>query len=196
MVDINTVALELMSKDDATAKRIINKSTNEYFKLLKSIAEDIYDSCIAVYYASYTPKVYKRHGYPEGHNLYQANDMTFENGYLSFDTEEYKLMKYGSSEDKRRKVLDTVMKGFRGTKNRIKLDGEEDNNDDLYEEDGHVYRWPMSWKKFCTYPNQFSKYQHHWQSTKNTMDDIFEEFSQKGLEDTNMYYWQIVAKYV
>ena len=180
VVDVSAIALALMSKDDATAKRIIKQSTDEYFRLLKSIAEDIYDSCIAVYYDSYEPRVYKRHGNLEGFNLYRANDMSFEDGYLSFGTEEDYLLKYGGSGDKRREVLDQVMSGFRGTTKRILT----------------KKNWPMSWKQYCTYPNQFSKYKNHWQSTKDTMDDIFEEFSQEGLKDTNEYFWEIVSKYI
>ena len=180
MVDISATALALMSKDDATAKRIIKQSTKEYFLFLKSIAEDIYDSCIAVYYSSYDPKVYKRHGYPEGKNLYKAKDVSFKNDYLSFNTKEENLLKYGGSGDKRREVLDQVMSGFRGTTERT-LTRQE---------------WPMSWQQYCTYPNQFSKYKNHWQSTKNTMEDIIKEFSQEGLNDTNEYFWEIVSKYI
>jgi hypothetical protein len=177
MVDISKVALELMGKDDATAKRIIKKSTDEYFKLLEKIASDIYDSCIESFYASYTPKVYRRHRDPAGSNLYEANEMSFDNGYLAFKTEEDNLLKYGTAEDKRREVLDAVMSGMRGTTPRPS-------------------GWPRSWKKYCMYPNEFSEYGRYWKSTKNTMDDIFEEFSNNGLADTNVFFWEIVSKYI
>lgn len=177
MVDISAIAVELMGKDDATAKRIIKKSTDEYFRLLEKIASDIYDSCIESFYASYTPKVYKRHRDPKGSNLYEANAISFEDGYLTFETEEDNLLKYGSVEDIRRKVLDAVMSGFRGTTSRPS-------------------GWPRSWRKDCMYPNEFSQYGGYWKSTKNTMDGIFEEFSQNGLKDTNKYFWEIVAKYI
>lgn len=177
MVDISTVALELMKKDDATAKRIIEKSTDEYFKLLKDIASDIYDSCIESFYASYIPSVYRRHKDPAGSNLYRANEISFDNGNLSFETEEDNLLKYGAAQDIRREVLDAVMAGIRGTTKRPS-------------------GWPRSWRQYCMYPNEFSQYGRYWKSTKNTMDDIFEEFSRVGLKDTNQYFWEIVSKYI
>lgn len=177
MVDVNKVALKLMSQDDATAKRIIEKSTDEYFRLLEAIASDIYDSCIASFYASYTPKVYRRHRNPAGFNLYEANEISFDNGYLSFETDEDNLLRYGGAEDIRREVLDAVMAGIRGTTKRPS-------------------GWPRSWKKSCMYPNEFSQYGNYWASTKNTMDGIFEEFSQSGLADTNKYFWEIISKHI
>ena len=56
-----------------------DKAINEYVNIIVGIAKDIYDSCIAQYYASYSPIVYKRHNHPEGYNLYQAN--SFELSY-------------------------------------------------------------------------------------------------------------------
>lgn len=178
MVDINKVAFMLTTKDNVAAKRIIKKSTDEYFELLSDIASDIYDSCIASFYASYSPKVYRRHNDPTGSNLYEANAMSFDDGYLSFVTDEDELQKYGTDEDIRREVLDNVMAGIRGRTVRKKSG------------------WPRSWKRFCTYPNNFSTCGAYWKSTKNTMDDIFEEFSRVGLAETQQYFWEIVAKYV
>lgn len=176
MVDINTIVLKLISKQDATIDRIIEIATNEYFELLRNIAADIYDSCIASFYASYTPRVYTRHGDISGSNLYLANQMSYEDGYLSFYTEETMLEKYGGSTDKREEVLDAVMSGVRGGPIRP--------------------GWPKSWKRFCKYPNNFSEYGEYWQGTRNTIDGILEEFSQNGFGDTYQYFWEIVAKYI
>lgn len=177
MLDISAILLKLMSKDDSLIDEIIEKATREYLMFLGKIAADIYDSCIAVYYATYTPKVYDRHGKIEGFNLYSANDIRFEDDYLIGSVDAMKLLKYKGKKDKREIVLRQVMDGIRGV-------GSFRNPD-----------WPMDWTEYCTYPNEFSKYS-DWSSSKNTMYEIFEEFGDTIIDATSEHFWTIVRKYV
>jgi hypothetical protein len=196
MADQKTTIRKLMSKDDALIEKVINKATDEYFKFLREIAEDIYDSCIQVYYDKYEPKVYKRHGYPEGKNLYYANDMSYENDFLDFNADASRLMKYGNTGfEKKQEVLHQVMSGLRGTKTRHKVsDNYEPEHE--WETENLENEWPMDWSKYCTYPNYCSQYNNRWKSTKNTMYDIFKEFQETGIVSTTKKFWDIVAKYI
>ena len=175
-----------MEKDQR--EKIVMDSLNEYYRLIMDIAADIYDSCIKLYYV-YKPKIYKRHGHPEGYNLFQANQFMYieESGILRFYTDEYKLWTYRGGfdedeygehyDDKRELVLDRVMKGIRGSKTRFIKDKKA---------------WPKKWK--ASYPNKFSKYK-KWNSSGETMYAIFDEFMdqyEEGSENMTKWFWEIL----
>lgn len=178
MADVKEVIFKLMKKDKSTIDAISLKATREYFRLLKNIAEDIYDSCIAVYYVKYSPIYYDRHGNKDGFNLYNAKDILYENGSLSIGTEPMNLKRYRGKTDKREIILSSVMAGLRGGPLPLRSD------------------WPMDWTEFCVYPNEYSKYGKHWSSEKHTMNGILIDFINTAFEKTNNDFWQIVNKYV
>ena len=47
---------KLMMLDDAKAMSVVDATFDEYYKLLESIARDIYDSCIKDFYAKRKPR--------------------------------------------------------------------------------------------------------------------------------------------
>lgn len=156
--------------DKSQRDEIINDAYNDLGKLIMNIASDIYDSCIKLYYSTYTPVIYKRHGNIKGANLYFANELTYNEvaGVLQFHTNEYKLLPYKGGfseeeygahyEDKRELILDLVMQGQRGSKTRFAK---------------NTKSWPKPWK--AIYPNRFSKYK-KWSSSERTMYTIFDDF--------------------
>lgn len=156
--------------DKAQRDSIINEAYDDLGKLIMNIASDIYDSCIKLYYATYKPVMYKRHGKIEGRNLYFANELMYDEvaDVLKFHTNEYKLLPYKGGfdeeeygahyEDKRELILHLVMAGQRGSKTRFAK---------------HTKSWPKSWK--AIYPNKFSKY-NRWSSNERTMYTIFDDF--------------------
>ena len=148
MASQNATIIKLMSKDDDAIEKTLEKATDEYFEFLKEIAEDIYDSCIQVYYDKYNPRYYRRHGFPKGKNLYRANDMTYENDYLDFNAEASALWRYGNAGlGKKQEVLSSVMSGLRGTKIRRKLSEDYEPQHD-YETENLIDEWPMDWSEF------------------------------------------------
>ena len=195
-VDKKKVVFELIEKSDADIEKIIRKAKDEYFLFLKRIAEDIYDSCIAIYYKEYKPRKYNRHGHPEGKNLYQAKAMSYRNGKLSIAVNASNLDRYGNSGDeKKQEVLDAVMSGWRGTEIRLRL---SDDFEPEFEWQANTLKedWPMPWTEYCVYPNEKSQYGDYWKSTKNTMNDILSEFVSHGEKQTSEYFWQILDKYI
>ena len=141
---------------------VYDKAMNEYVDIIVGIANDIYDSCIAQYYASYTPKVYKRHGNIEGFNLYRANSFEFDGAVLEdFDGGNPEaLLKYGARRDIRKDVLEAVLSGQRGITPRPS-------------------GWPRKWA--ATYPNEYSQY-NYWSSNYTTMEEIIADFEANILE--------------
>ena len=155
--------------------KIYDGAINEYAGILAGIADDIYDSCIQLYYASYTPEVYTRHGNKEGFNLYRAN---------GFDIDEYgvigdfvenpdALLKYGAKRDIRAEVLNAVLNGQRGITKRPS-------------------GWPRSWT--ASYPNAYSKY-NYWKSDSTTMDEIISDFEDNILDDTRELKRKLILKH-
>lgn len=155
---------------------------NKYLDILFNIADDIYDSCIAQYYASYPPKVYTRHGNKEGYNLYRANDIEVNNEGIvnDFDGgEPYGLLKYGTKADIREKVLKAVLSGKRGINPRP----------------GTKRRWQKDW--VASYPNDYSnpEYKQYWSSSFHTMNEIFDDFDNNILADTKDLKMKLVREY-
>lgn len=179
----------LLLMDKAKREAIIMDAFSDFGKMLGDIAADIYDSCIKVYYSTYAPVYYGRHGNKAGHNLYRANDFMYNEAanVLRFSTNEENLLpykggfseeEYGDNyEDKRELILHLVMKGQRGSKTRFaKVTG----------------RWPKSWK--ATYPNKYSRY-HRWKSSGATMYTIFDEFMnqvEEGSENMSAWFFEIL----
>lgn len=139
------------------------RAMRQYAKLLSSIAEDIYSSCIGDYYDQYDPKVYDRHGYPEGKNLYSAIHSWAEDAAGGVSMQGSRLLPYKGKRDKRDKVLDSVLDGWRGAGSSKTPPG-----------------WPMEW--YTHYPNKFSKYK-NWSSDETVLMNILEDFMQNGPED-------------
>ena len=155
--------------------KIYDGAINEYADILAEIANDIYNSCIKLYYASYSPKVYKRHRRPEGYNLYQANGFEIdEDGVISdFEADPDELWQYGAKRDIRAEVIDAVLHGKRGIKHR-------------------PGGWPKKW--FASYPNQYSQC-HDWSSNYQTMAEIIEDFENNILDATRGLKDELIIKY-
>lgn len=179
----------LLLMDESQREMIIESTFKDFGQLLGDVAADIYDSCIKIYYSTYTPVYYGRHGNKAGHNLYRANDFMYNEvaNVLRFSTNEENLLpykggfsedEYGESfEDKRELILHLVMSGQRGSKTRFaKVTG----------------RWPKHWK--ASYPNRYSKY-NRWKSSGKTMYAIFDEFMnqiEEGSDDIAAWFFEIL----
>lgn len=170
----------LMTRSIADIKQIAHQSTKDYFTLLESIASDIYESCIKDYYRQYDPVIYTRHGNKEGFNLFRANDIMYDSGTGAFDIdlESDNLLPYGGLHgyEVREKVLNSVIKGIRGSKSR---------------RSASTGKWPKRWT--TSYPNAYSKHS-EWQSSYNTIDDIFDDFIDNVVEDTKEIFLEYVQK--
>lgn len=166
------IVLKLLQVDRGARERILNMALDKYITILYNIANDIYDSCIEDFYAGYSPRRYTRHGNIEGFNLYRANEISFDGGYFNVKIDDEDLLPYGKKTDKSR-VLNAVMNGKRGGSS--------------------IPGWPMKW--YTSYPNRYST-QKIWQSSGRTIEDIFDDFIDNVLDDTNDIFWGIVEKYL
>lgn len=155
---------------ESLVRGICEQAINEYVDIIWNIANDIYDSCIAQYYASYTPTVYQRHGNIEGFNLYRANSFTLDDMVLEdFDGgNPENLLKYGSKRDIREEVLAAVLSGKRGITVRPSPPAK--------------FKWPRGW--VASYPNQYSQY-HYWSSRARTIEEIIADFESNIIDDTS-----------
>jgi hypothetical protein len=157
-----------------------DNAMNEYVEIIVGIANDIYRSCIEQYYATYSPKVYRRHGRIEGFNLYRANSFPdpeefdgtvlndFDGGYPE------NLLEYGARKDIREEVLKAVLSGKRGITPRPS-------------------GWPKKW--VASYPNEYSQF-NYWRSNFHTMDDIIADFESNIIADTQELKSQLFDKYI
>ena len=173
-MDPTSIALKLLDLDKGKRDAVIASAVDDYLKILYTIASDIYDSCIADFYIKYTPKVYDRHGNIEGFNLYQANEITYNDLNLNVLIDENSLLPYGNEEDKREYVLSSVMRGLRGV-GSSKLKG-----------------WPKHWR--TSYPNSFSKQAGLWSSDKRTLNGILNDFIENAFKDTENIFWATVLR--
>lgn len=153
-----------------------DKAMNEYVNIIVGIANDIYNSCIEQYYATYTPKVYKRHGQIEGFNLYRANSFEFNGTVLNDfdDGNPEALLKYGARTDIREEVLQAVLSGKRGITKRPS-------------------GWPRNW--VASYPNEYSQY-NYWRSNFHTMEEIIDDFESNIIADTEKLKDKLFDKYI
>ena len=179
MANAEQVFLRLASKPKTQRSSIIEKTFREYGNIIYAIADDIFNSCIDDYYASYTPEKYKRHGNIEGFNLYRLNNISFDGSKFQLSFDEDFLLKYGTKEDIREEVMNAVFSGQRGTTKRPSPPAK--------------HRWPMAWS--TSYPNEFSQY-NYWKSKYTTMDEIFYDFVNSVLDDTEDLLWNTMNKYV
>ena len=167
---------QLLFKNRQSMHAIVADAWRDYMLHIGHIAEDIYDSCIQDYYTKYGPpeypKVYGRHGDKTGFNLYSANDIEYDDYDPWIKFEPSFLEEYDGKGDRRPKVLKGVMIGLRGTKSS-KTPSE----------------WPQEW--FTKYPNRYSKYDDWW-SSGYTIKEIFTDFMDNVLKDTEDLFWNYV----
>ena len=173
----NDVYRRLLLASNAEAEYAISAGFDDYTRRIYDIACDIYDSCIKDYYR-YKPESYKRHGYPQGKNLYNANGLSYsEDGFsLFFDSDELWPYYGKNGLSVREDVLDNVMSGLRGTGMR------------QWQTD-----WPMNW--YTSYPNEYSEY-YDWESYGSTMDEIFKDFISNVLEETKDLRDDFISRYL
>ncbi len=175
-LDARSTYLALCDLERSKREAIIKNAVLEYADILAAIYNDIYESCIKVFYSTYTPKRYKRHGDITGFNLYSAfasevTDMRLDAMYLPDELLAYRGV---SRED----VLNAVVRGQRGTTVRNTP------------ESG---MWPKLW--VTKYPNAYSRYS-IWKSDYVGIEDILTDFDETGAEQTAGLFWDIVAKYL
>lgn len=175
-IDSTIERLLWMQADDRAS--IIKTAWNNYTRFLSEVARDIYHSCIQDFYAQYDPIRYKRHGYPEGKNLYQAEDIEWTESTLAIRTAANKLWKYHGKRDKRGKVLTSVIRGYRGSSSKIS--GSD---------------WPQPW--YTSYPNDYSMY-FEWDGIDGpvTMKDVMDYFTEHVLEETEDVFWEYVSELI
>jgi hypothetical protein len=177
-MSIDSTIEKLLFMEKNERKSIVTKAWNNYTKLIADIAHDIYLSCIQDFYNQYDPVKYKRHGYPEGKNLYQADAIEWTESELRIRTAANQLWKYGGKKDKRSKVLTAVMNGERGSRSKKTPPG-----------------WPMEWR--TTYPNDFSDF-FQWDGIQSptTMQEIMDYFSDNVMEETEYIFWEYLDELI
>jgi hypothetical protein len=154
---------ELMALSDSKLNSIINSALDEYYRLLANVGMDIYDSCIKDFYSQYNPKVYKRHNYLAGKNLYSANEIFYDGDTVNMVLDEWNLLPYGKH-DKRDIVFEFVLAGLRGGPLPRRPD------------------FPMDW--YTSYPNEYSRYRNVWQSSEIILVNILDDFCANVVNDT------------
>lgn len=173
-MDVKNILYKLLLMDQEAAEAAINSAFKEYARLISDIYNDIYDSCIKLYYYQYTPKKYDRHGDPSGFNLYSASDIYANDLVVQLSLQGSNLLPYKGKGDKRDRVLKTVLNGLRGAGSRKTPPW-----------------WPMSWDAY--YPNQFSDFS-EWESSAFTLDGILKEFSKDGPKKLSYKFYEFIEK--
>lgn len=166
---------------ESLVRTAIKNAIEEYVEVVWNTANDIYDSCIQLYYATYTPTMYKRHGDLEGFNLYRANGFEFDEETMILDDfgggNPENLLKYGSKRDIREEVLAAVLSGKRGITVRPSPPAK--------------FRWPRGWT--ASYPNKYSLYD-YWSSSAHTIEEIIDDFEANIIDDTSDLLDKIIDK--
>ena len=175
-MDASTVFLELLQVSDSKKVSAVARATADLKNLVADIYDDIFQSCIKVYYATYSPRVYKRHGDVSGFNVYsgfcsEVNDVRIDAMYMPDSLLSYR----GISTDE---VLTNVTNGQRGSKVR-----------DMPK----TGTWPKNWS--VKYPNAYSQY-HVWSSSQSTIESILDDFDNNGKEALASIFWDMVYKYI
>lgn len=176
-MDLSGIALALGNMNAAQRARVISAAVFEYGEFLASIYNDIYASCIKVFYSSYDPVRYKRHGDPVGFNLYSAFYSGVHNARVDAQYDAESLLPYGRGVSSQT-VLDAVINGQRGIKHRVTK---------------NTGVWPKSWA--VSYPNAFSYYR-FWRSGCGTIESILSDFDKNGIAATRDIFWDLVLKQI
>lgn len=166
------VLKQLFFMDEKDSNAVIDSAFKQYAQLISDIYNDIYDSCIKLYYDQYTPIKYDRHGYIEGKNLYSASDIYANDLLVNLSLQGSRLLPYKGKKDKRDKVLDSVLNGLRGASSSKSPPG-----------------WPMSWD--ASYPNEFSNFS-DWKSSGATLDAILNDFAKNGVKDLAYKFYEFI----
>ena len=175
-MDHNSIYLALCQVPEAKRQSILTRAVADYAELLAALYNDIYESCIKVYYGSYEPKKYQRHGDKAGFNLYSGFSCEVQNMRIAAATTPDSLLSYRRAT--KEEVLNNVMNGQRGSKmRRTKESG----------------LWPKSWT--AKYPNSYSDYS-IWSSNADTIDGILRDFVETAGDATANYFWEYVANYI
>lgn len=162
----------LLFMDESSAEAIINAAFVEYTQLISDIYNDIYTSCIQLYYDQYTPIKYDRHGDIGGFNLYGASDIYARELRVNLSLEASKLLPYKGKKDKRLAVLSTVLNGLRGAGSSKTPPG-----------------WPMDWDAY--YPNEFSELS-EWSSSNTTLYNILQDFAKNGPRNLSYKFYEFI----
>ena len=174
---MGNVWLALAHLDGSKRTQVVRQAISEYVNILVQVYNDIYESCIKVYYASYKPKVYTRHQNKQGFNLYIGFSAEVLDARIDATYMPESLMGYRNVT--REEVLSAVVNGQRGVEHRVTpVTGE----------------WPKTWG--VKYPNQYSTCGHVWQSKAGTIESILQDFDDNGIEDTFNVLSALIAKYV
>lgn len=169
------IAKRLIKLDKSKRDSALAEGIDLYLKILLNIANDIYKSCIADYYAGYTPIYYDRHKNIEGINLYSARNNKYSNFYVSISLDEDKLEPYRGKASKS-SVFNQVVSGWRGTGMRASQS-----------------EWPMPWS--TSYPNSYSTHR-IWYSKGSTIEEILTDFLENVTKDTSDILWQCIERQI
>ena len=172
-MDRKNILSKLLFMDDKTMELVVDSAFQQFVQLISDIYNDIYDSCIQLYYEQYDPIKYDRHGNLEGFNLYSASDIFARDLSVNLSLEPSKLLPYKGKKDKRYKVLSTVLNGLRGAGSSKTPPG-----------------WPMDWD--ASYPNEHSKF-FEWESSATTLYGILQDFASNGVNDLRDKFFEFIA---
>lgn len=182
MANIRKVVDSWLALGEERAVNVLKESWKEYMKLIFDILNDIYDSCIADYYAQREPLVYTRHGNIFGENLYLAKNFSMPNMFIiNDDIDPNRLMPYpGKRGDEKREIVFNMITDW------------EDNGQGWRGGPG-VPGFPMEFD--TSYPNRHSRMT-EWESSQITIKGILDDFRENILDDTDDLMWDIIAKHV
>ena len=175
-MDPTNVLVALCRVDGHKRTVAIRRAIYEYADILVSVYNDIYESCIKVYYSSYNkPIAYTRHQDIVGFNLYSAFSAEVLNTRIDAMYMPENLLGYRGNVT-REQVHDAVVHGQRGIESRNMP---------------RTGIWPKSWS--VKYPNSYSQCS-IWKSSANTIDTIINDFEANCINDTSHIFFQLLAE--